>query len=68
MTSAQRLEALKDAYYSGQRRVKLDGQEIEYQSMSDMWTAIRRLEAEISPSSRQPVVSMRPTMYNRGRR
>jgi hypothetical protein len=68
MTDAQRLEALEDAYYSGQRSVQLDGQRIEYQDMDEMWKAICRLKAEMSPAARPPIVSMRPTMYNRGRR
>lgn len=67
MTDAQRLEALEDAYYSGQRSVQLDGQRIEYQDMDAMWQAICRLKAKMAATA-HPIVSMRPTMYNRGRR
>lgn len=68
MTDAERLAALEDAYYSGQKAVWLDGQKIEYQSMADMWAAIVRLQNKIAPASRSAIVSMRPTCWNRGRR
>ena len=68
MTNAERLAALEDAYYSGHRKVQLDGQSIEYQSAADMWAAIVRLQNLINASVAKAAVVMRPTMYDRGRR
>lgn len=48
MTDKEKLEALEDAYYRGVRRVRYEDEEVEYQSMAEMETAIARLKAKIS--------------------
>lgn len=68
MTDSERLTALEDAYFDGARSVTIDGQRIEYASMAELWQAIERLRARLAPTTRPPIVSMRPTVYNRGRR
>lgn len=42
------LSDLKEAYYSGAKRIRFRERDVTYQSPQDMWQAIQRLEREIA--------------------
>ena len=53
-TNTERLEALKDAIYSGATTIKLDGQEVTYRSLSEMERIALKLENDIAGFSKRP--------------
>lgn len=42
------IDGLKAAIARGARRVRINGEEVEYASMSEMMRALARMEAEVS--------------------
>lgn len=47
--------ALKSAIARGVRRVKMNGEEVEYNSLSDMRAALRVIESELDSTSASAV-------------
>ncbi len=45
------IDGLKAAIARGARRVRINGEEVEYASMAEMMRALARMEAEVSGSS-----------------
>ena len=46
-TNTERLDALKDAIYSGATSITLDGQTVTYRSLAEMERIVLKLEKEI---------------------
>ena len=64
-TNTERLEALKEAIYSGATSKQLDGQTVTYRSLSDMERTKLKLENEINGFSKRPKCSsMGATLRN----
>jgi len=64
-TNTERLEALKEAIYSGATSIQLDGQTVTYRSLSDMERTKLKLENEINGFSKRPKCSsMGATLRN----
>ena len=61
-TNTERLDALKDAIYSGATEIQLDGQTVKYRSLAEMERIALKLEKEISGINMRPIVaSLTPT-------
>jgi len=64
-TNTERLEALKEAIYSGATSIQLDGQTVTYRSLSEMERIALKLEKEISGIDTRPrIASMSSTLRN----
>jgi len=62
-TNTERLEALKDAIYSGANEIQLDGQTVKYRSLAEMERIALSLEKEISGINTRPIISsLTPTL------
>ena len=56
-TNTERLDALKDAIYSGATSITLDGQTVSYRSLAEMERIAIKLEKEIEGFSKRPKIS-----------
>ncbi len=64
-TNTERLDALKEAIYSGATSIQLDGQTVNYRSLSEMERIALGLEKEISGIDKRPkIASMGATLRN----
>ena len=64
-TNTERLDALKEAIYSGATEIQLDGQTVKYRSLSEMVRIALKLEKEISGIDKRPkIASMGATLRN----
>ena len=64
-TNTERLEALKEAIYSGATEIQLDGQTVKYRSLSEMERIALKLENDIAGFSKRPKCSsMGATLRN----
>jgi len=64
-TNTERLDALKEAIYSGATSIQLDGQTVTYRSLSEMERIALKLEKEISGIDKRPKISsMGATLRN----
>ena len=64
-TNTERLDALKEAIYSGATEIQLDGQTVKYRSLSEMERIALKLEKEISGVDKRPkIASMGATLRN----
>ena len=64
-TNTERLDALKEAIYSGATSIQLDGQTITYRSLSEMERIANKLDKEISGIDKRPkIASMGATLRN----
>ena len=56
-TNTERLDALKDAIYSGATSITLDGQTVTYRSLEEMERIVLKLEKEINGFSKRPKIA-----------
>ncbi len=64
-TNTERLDALREAIYSGATSIQLDGQTVTYRSLSEMERIALKLENEISGINKRPkIASMGATLRN----
>ena len=64
-SNTEKLDALKDAIYSGATSITLDGQTVNYRSLSEMERIANKLEKEISGIDKRPkIASMGATLRN----
>lgn len=62
-TNTERLDALKEAIYSGATEIQLDGQTVKYRSLAEMERIALNLEKEISGIDKRPrIASMGATL------